>query len=792
MHSTKMTTISQFLILISIFLLPTLFLPFAFVSLEPTKNFLILITAIVVSVLILIQKIKKNSFSLSRNVIWISMGAILVTAFVSSLFSSNVGISLFGRQINTTSFISLFILFSFAYAVSVLFADTHSRGRMFIVLHATVIVTMCVHLINILFPTLPSLGFFFANTSNTIGKWTEFGFFALFGLLSSVLVLQYLKHSRIFIIAGWIGMILSALLIVLMNSALLWFFALAFALLYFVINAVLNPDSDVQNRISYPALSIVIVSIIFILVGGKIQALMSGVDVLHSRINFQFEEVRPTLSGTLDVTTSSLKADPITGAGINRFEIPWLQHRPLGINMTSFWDTEFRQGFSTILSVPATQGVLGLLAWILFLSAGLYYAFRLIFAPLEQKSDMFIRLYSILGFVFFLMVLLFYIPSTVLTILFFLFLGLFIANLNSANLIEYREIQINSSPRISFGYILTLVVLLIVFIYASITVVSQYASRVVFDQTLSTYSQTGDFLQAERGLLNAQAIYSSDVYMRALAELGMLRIGQIANQSSDTPQEQVAEQFQNALEATLAYAQAAISYDPQSYSNRLALAQIYTNLVQLEIEGAKDRALSVLDEALFLVPNNPRTHLEKARTYAFAKEFDSAINEIRISVELKPNFVDAVFLLSQIQVEKGEVDEAIKSIQAGIGVDPANPTLHFQLGLLRYNQKQYLESTVSFERAVILSPYFVNAKYFLGLSYDKINRTTDAIAQFEDIQMLYPNNAEITLILNNLKAGKDPFEGARSPFDVQPEVRDSLPLEENVDATAGDVDSSLE
>ena len=81
---------------------------------------------------------------------------------------------------------------------------------------------------------------------------------------------------------------------------------------------------------------------------------------------------------------------------------------------------------------------------------------------------------------------------------------------------------------------------------------------------------------------------------------------------------------------------------------------------------------------------------------------------------------------------------------------------------MRYNNKNYNEAVTALERAVSLSPSYSNAKYFLGLSYEKVNRITDAIAQFEDVKTLNPDNKEIQQILNNLKNSKDPFAGNES------------------------------
>ncbi len=771
MHSSKITIFSQFVLLASVFLLINLFLPLNSVALEPLKTFWLLFVGILLATLVITQKIKKNSFQTTKSPILLAVGAVLLSSVLSTVFSSNVGLSLFGRQVNTSALVSVVALFALSYAVMVLFGDARQKGRFFLVTYISVIVAILMHLLNILLPFFPSLGFFVNNTINTVGKWYDLGFVALFGLLSSVLVVQFLRHSPFYRILGWVGLALSAVMVVLVNSVMIWFVAAILALFYIVLNAIIQHDAVVHNRMSYPALGILMLSIIFILIGGKVGVLS------NSFFGFQFEEVRPTLGSTVEVIGDTLKTDPVFGVGLNRFEVSWLKNKPLAINDSNFWETDFRYGFSNLLSIPVTQGIVGILAWLFLIATSAYLVFKLLFAPLEQKSDLFIHLYSILGFSFFGLVMLLYVPSVVLVGLFFVFFGFFLANLAGADLIRFRQVHIDQNPRVSFAYILALVVAIIIAIYVAYIVVSQYASRLVYDNALARFNQTGELQTAENGIMQAMWIYSSDVYLRSLTDVGMSKInGIIQNQSLS--QEQAAQQFTSTLQATIGYAQSAIAYDQQSYANRVLLANIYKNLVPLQVPGAKDEALKVLSDLEALTPNNPGLHLERARVHSFAKEYETAIEEIRKALELKRNYIDAVFLLSQIQVEQGKVDEAVTSIQVALSVAQYDPNLYFQLGLLQYNQQKYAESLVSFENAVMLSPYFGNAKYFLGLSYYQNNQVQNAIIQFENLSQMYPDNQEVQLILSNLRQGKAPLDGAQPPLNESPEDRDELPVDE--------------
>ena len=61
------------------------------------------------------------------------------------------------------------------------------------------------------------------------------------------------------------------------------------------------------------------------------------------------------------------------------------------------------------------------------------------------------------------------------------------------------------------------------------------------------------------------------------------------------------------------------------------------------------------------------------------------------------------------------------------------------------------------EKALFLNPSFANARYFLGLSYERIGKKELAIKEFEKIITTNPDNEEVLRIIANLKAGHPAF-----------------------------------
>jgi tetratricopeptide (TPR) repeat protein len=101
----------------------------------------------------------------------------------------------------------------------------------------------------------------------------------------------------------------------------------------------------------------------------------------------------------------------------------------------------------------------------------------------------------------------------------------------------------------------------------------------------------------------------------------------------------------------------------------------------------------------------------------------------------------------------------------------------FQLGLLRYQDERFLAAVNAFENAVALNNNYDNAIYFLGLSYEKINRNDEAEMIFELLKQKYPDNTEINTILTNLKNGDEPLSGLDNESNKNIE---ELPIEEEI------------
>jgi len=164
--------------------------------------------------------------------------------------------------------------------------------------------------------------------------------------------------------------------------------------------------------------------------------------------------------------------------------------------------------------------------------------------------------------------------------------------------------------------------------------------------------------------------------------------------------------------------------------------------------------------ALANIENNRGNDLE-AETY------------IKKALAIKTNYTQARFLWAQIQLAGGKTDAAIKTLQDAVVQSPFDIGAPFQLGILYFGEEYYSKAIESFELVVRLVPDHANARYYMGLAYEKIGKKAEALAQFKKIQETNPDNTELQSIIDRLSKGKS--------SNADTSALDTLPLDESTE-----------
>jgi cytochrome c-type biogenesis protein CcmH/NrfG len=254
------------------------------------------------------------------------------------------------------------------------------------------------------------------------------------------------------------------------------------------------------------------------------------------------------------------------------------------------------------------------------------------------------------------------------------------------------------------------------------------------------------------------------MYYRSLAQIEISKLSVVAAEDpSKFSKDQIQSDYMATLSAAITAGLAARDADPTDYLNWISLGNVYDAAVAGGVSGAFERAQLAYSEALSRNPKNPMIYLYFAKLSADNSDLVQARIYADDAISMKKDYLDAYYLLAQIEVADKNLKGAIDSVAAASVLSPNDPSVFFQLGLLQYDNQDYADAITSLEKSLALSPSYANAQYFLGLSYEITGQHAAAITQFENLAKTNPDNAEVATILTALEAGKPIFKTQSNP-----------------------------
>jgi len=759
----------SFLILaITAFLVPMFFLPTSILSFQFSKSLLVFLGISLAFIVFLLSVLKSGKFELPTGWVFGGAGLVVFTTFLSAVFSGTVKMSLIGYGFEIGTFSFILAMFLFMFLVSTLYRTKERIFYAYLLFFVSFLVIAFYHLARLLLgPGFLSFGAFNTNIANAVGRWNDLAIFFGLAVVLSLVTFETLSLSKLFRWLLYVILTVSLIFLAVVNFFTVWFVVGVFALTFFVYVFSFNSaeglrDSQTNSnilknisprlatkRISYHSLIVLLVSAIFLIANAQIG------NFLATKLGISNLEVRPTMQSNYDIAKGTFKSHLLFGAGPNRFTNEWLIQKPVAVNQTVFWDTDFNYGYGLIPTFVVTTGLLGSISWTIFLALFVFVGFKLIFANGQDVFYRYLGISSFLVSLFLWIMAVLYVPSISIVTLTFFFTGLFFASAYAQGVLKTRSLSFFANPRLSFVAVLVLILVLIATLAFGYLIFQKSLSSYYFQKSVGVVNTSGDIENASKLMLRALSLSQDDLYWRALTQINLLQLNQLLakqNQSTEAVSDSVKQEFQRLIADTLFSADSAISRDNTNYQNYLSRAGVYASIVQLE--GAYDKAKEAYDLALKYNPKGPAIYLALAQLEFSKGDYKNARENIIKALQLKNNYTDAYFLLAQIEIQDKNVKGAIQSVQAATLVDPTNPAIFFQLGVLQYSQGSYKDAVDSLLGAINLLPNYANAKYYLGLSYDKLGKTKEALALFKDLLVSNPNNPDLVQIVKNLEAGK--------------------------------------
>ena len=448
---------------------------------------------------------------------------------------------------------------------------------------------------------------------------------------------------------------------------------------------------------------------------------------------------------------------PVFGSGPGTFGVEWLKYRDTSLNSTVFWDVDFSSGIGFIPTSFVTTGLVGMIAWIVFFALIIILGLRMLLVRTPQ--DAFIRFVAILSFVaslYLFAVAIFALPNAIILVLAFVFTGLFVSTIRFAQRGRQWGVIFSRSPRIGFVIVFSLTILLLASVAAAYALVNHYIATTELSKARVAFS-AGNLDSADKATKSSISFASSAAAYLSQSSIANARLNQIVTSTTLSAAE-AQQAFQTALSSGINAALTATQLEPSNYQNWLALGNLYAQAVPLGVSGAYDNAKSAYNKAKVLNPTNPQILYILAKLDIENKNIPAAKEDLKMAIALKQDYTAAIFLLSQLEVQDGNVKEALAAALAAAYFTPNNPDILFQVGILYAASNDFANAITALSLSVTANPQFANARYFLSAVYVKQGDFKNALAQMQAIADMSSDNAKaVTTQLAALAAGKNPF-----------------------------------
>jgi len=762
--------VSKWSIYLLIFLLPIFFLPwnanFLDSILDFNKQALLLVLVLVSLVSWLLKSLSEGKIRLNLSILNVPVLLYVLVMAISTGFSSWQYGSFWGWPLNiASSFLTLLGFAIFYFLITNIFSPAskaeenkleEKKSGLFTALFLSVFLTIV--LAGLQFFGQFFLPFAFAKSVsfNTIGAPSALAIFMAI-LLPLVLIFSFICGK----ILKWLFLLLAfavLFLLLIINSWLAWL-TLLIGISVILIFGITRREIFKTNW-TVLALFFMIFALFFVFSKTTIPSLPT----------FGYE-VYPTQGATLVIAWESLKESIqtiILGTGPATFSYNYSQY---GNGMLNFLS-----GSSSVLEKIGNGGILGLLSFLLLLLSFVWFSFKKLITGKEiVKPEQWIFNLGIASSLTALVFSLFIYSANVSILFLFWFLSALSVAFSSSleketgwfKIKKMKEIEIVpgslSAVFASFAFVFLLVAGLGLLFASS----QRYLAEINYSQGLVAY-QTGDLDKAIVKVSNAVKFTSQkqDNYLRDLSQLYLYKINEEVQAGDIAGNEQKKQEINNLTAVAVNAAKLATETAPKNAENFIVRGFVYRSLIGL-VGGADEWAIENYEDALKLEPNNPFTLTELGKVYLVSEKTEEAKTNFNKAIALRGDYAPAHFQLALVSVKEGKIKEAIDKMVQIQAVAPDDIGLAFQLGVLYYNDEQFAKAQANFEKAIALNNNYSNARYFLGLTFDKQGKKSLALEQFNKIAELNPDNQELKTIIANLEAGKPAIAEAPKELPIE-------------------------
>lgn len=492
-------------------------------------------------------------------------------------------------------------------------------------------------------------------------------------------------------------------------------------------------------------------------------------------------EVTPNMKLSWQIVKESLGANFLTGSGLATYGYDFSLFRPQEFNGNALYTLRFYQGTGLIAEAISTIGVIGtilmLVVWFSFLSIGLY----LLTMDKAKNKVASLGLWSV-AVMLFVAGFVSPINATILIV------GVLLSALALATLLQesgseerHWELSFRATPKfalaLAFVFMVVSAGVAFIFVFMGKVFMADVSAGMAARMPASVENSIPKYTKAIQ-LYPQEGRY----YTRIAQEYMAIANVEGGKNADDRDVNQIAFAVREAVAAGLR----AKELMPNDVLATEALGLVYEN-ASIFATDALPKAEEMYMRALELEPQNPLFAIKLGqikRLSADGKQ-DGAEKTALLS-EAKTYFEQAVakkadlaiahYNLAVIASRMKDYDSAIRSTTRAIQLAPSNLSFRYNLGLLyqeRNGEGDRAQAEGLYKQVLEANDRLIDVRLSLGLLYERENKRDAAMAEYEKILALIPDDertganvkqtrTQITQVIENLRSGKGNIPAANS------------------------------
>ncbi|MCL5676080.1 MAG: O-antigen ligase family protein [Patescibacteria group bacterium] len=390
--------------------------------------------------------------------------------------------------------------------------------------------------------------------------------------------------------------------------------------------------------------------------------------------------------------------NPILGTGVETFAFAYYQYRPAAHNMTSEWDFLYNKAHNEFLNFLATTGIFGFGSWMFFILSFIWWSIKnlfsrfvipaqagihknLFFEPLDFSRDklrekfslrsnnnhidsrlpacrqawhgndkiLLVALFS--GWLSILITDFFGFSVVIIALLFFLIPAV------SFLLAQKEEKNLLTLPlKISSLVIKVIIfIIIIIAIYLEFSLFQMWRADTFFALGYR-YNRSGQFTAAYENLVQAIKINPNEPFYHDEFSYTLSTLALAAKQQKE------ATLSSYLTDQTIAQSDYAINEEPNNLNYYKTRTRVFYALAEIDPKY-NNGALSAIEKAAELAPTDPKIHYNLAILYGRAGETQKALDILKETVKLKPDYRDPYYALALLEKDLGQTEAAKTNLE---------------------------------------------------------------------------------------------------------------------------------